>query len=251
MEGAAPPGGGGHLLVEGRVIRMRGVGFAYAPGSPVLEAVDLEIEAGLTLLVGPNGSGKSTLLKIAAGVEKPDAGRVEIDGADLWRDEVRARSRLAYVPEHPDLTPYASLSEVMDLVVRLRGAPPAAGREALERTGLAGMGRRTIRELSMGQRRRALVAAAMIGQADILLLDEPLESMDREMKESLLRWIRESARRGATVLLVTHTVEPFLDDASRAVAARAGSSPVLHELPAPGAARTELIDRLARGAEPA
>ena len=87
------------------MIRFHQASFAYRDGEPVLSGVDLEIPAGLTLLLGPNGCGKSTLLKLAAGVEQPDAGRVEVDGKDLWVDEVEARRSLAYVPEQPDLTP--------------------------------------------------------------------------------------------------------------------------------------------------
>ncbi len=133
------------------MIVLRGVRFGYSEGEPVLDRVDLDIPAGLTLLLGPNGCGKSTLMRIAAGVERPDAGSVAIDGHDLWKDEVAARASLAYVPEQPDLTPYATLEEILALVCRLRGAPIARAAEALERVGLAGLGRRSVRELSMGQ----------------------------------------------------------------------------------------------------
>lgn len=229
------------------MIRMRGVSFAYTPEIPVLRRIDLEVSAGLTLLVGPNGSGKSTLLKLSAGVEKPDEGIVQVGGVDLWEEEARARARMAYLPEHPDLTPYASLSEVMHLVARLRNTAPASGDAALERAGLAGMGRRTIRELSMGQRRRALVAAAMIGEADVLLLDEPLEAMDREMRGTLLRWMGGRVERGATVLLVTHTVEPFVEMASSVVAVRAGAPPSMHPLEGLERDRLGFLESLARG----
>ena len=131
----------------------------------MLAGVDLEISPGLTLLLGPNGCGKSTLLKLAAGIERPDSGRVEIDGHDLWIDEVAARRGLAYVPEQPDLTPYATVREILDLVCRLRGEPARARREALERVGLGKLAHRSVRELSMGQRRRAVLAAALRGHA--------------------------------------------------------------------------------------
>ena len=67
------------------MIRFESVSFTYDVDRPLLRALDLEIGAGLTLVVGPNGSGKSTLLKLAAGVEPPDGGRVLIDGLDLWK----------------------------------------------------------------------------------------------------------------------------------------------------------------------
>ena len=102
------------------MIRFHQAAFAYRESEPVLSGVDLEISPGLTLLLGPNGCGKSTLLKMAAGIERPDSGRVEIDGRDLWVDEAAARRGLAYVPEQPDLTPYATVREVAPLIAASR-----------------------------------------------------------------------------------------------------------------------------------
>ena len=103
------------------MIRFERATLDYGVGRPALAATTLDVESGLTLLLGPNGAGKSSLIKLAAGVERPRAGRVLVDGFDLWTDEVAARRRLAYVPEHPDVTPYASVDEVLGLVCRLRG----------------------------------------------------------------------------------------------------------------------------------
>ena len=101
------------------MIVFQDVSYAYEAGKSVLDGVRLELPAGLVLLLGPNGCGKSTLLKLASGVEKPDAGAVLVDGKDLWKDEREARLRIAYLPEHPDLTPYATLGEVVCLVCRM------------------------------------------------------------------------------------------------------------------------------------
>src|SRR4029077_11871589 len=100
------------------MIRLRDVQFSYRTGERVLLNVSLDVGPGLTLLLGPNGSGKSTLLKIVAGVERSDAGSAEIEGVDLWKHEVSARRNLAYVSEQPDLTPYATIRDVLDLVCR-------------------------------------------------------------------------------------------------------------------------------------
>ncbi|MDH5745222.1 MAG: ATP-binding cassette domain-containing protein, partial [Candidatus Aminicenantes bacterium] len=86
------------------MIRFQNVSFSYEKEEKVLHSVNLELHPGLILLLGPNGCGKSTLLKVAAGVEMPDSGVITIDGHDLWREEVKARKGLAYLPEHPDLT---------------------------------------------------------------------------------------------------------------------------------------------------
>jgi ABC-type multidrug transport system ATPase subunit len=231
------------------VIRFHQASFAYREKELVLAGVDLEIREGLTLLLGPNGCGKSTLLKLAAGIERPDAGRVEIDGRDLWVDEEESRRGLAYVPEQPDLTPYATVGEILDLVCRLRGEPRQRGREALETAGLGGLSHRSVRELSMGQRRRAVLAAAFVGTPRHALLDEPLEAMDRTAREDLLAWVDRLLASGAAVVVVSHDIEPFVPRASRALGVRNGRCLDAGPLPSNPAERLVLLDRLARGEE--
>src|SRR5215208_444411 len=240
--------------VVGRaVISLRGVRFAYVAGRagralpPALDCPSLDIGPGLTLLLGPNGAGKSTLLRVAAGVERPDAGTVTVDGADLWRDEAAARRRLAYVPEHPDLTPYATVEEVVALVGRLRGEPAAATEAALRRVGLEEVAYRSVRELSMGQRRRALLAAALVGDIRTVLLDEPLETMDRAVRDLILTWVRTLASDGRTVVIATHEIEPFVPLAARAISVAGGVPRVVDPLPGDPAERLALLERCARG----
>jgi ABC-type multidrug transport system ATPase subunit len=232
------------------VIRLHQAAFSYRDAEPVLAGVDLEITPGLTLLLGPNGCGKSTLLKLAAGIERPDSGRIEIDGHDLWTDEVAARRGLAYVPEQPDLTPYATVREVLDLVCRLRGEPREQGREALERVGLGKLSHRSVRELSMGQRRRAVLAAALVGTPRNALLDEPLEAMDRGAREDLLAWTDRLVTAGAAVVVVSHEIEPFAPRATRAISVRDGRCVDAGPLPSDPAERLALLDRMARGEAP-
>ncbi|HWN42101.1 MAG TPA: ABC transporter ATP-binding protein [Thermoanaerobaculia bacterium] len=229
------------------MIRLDQVGFSYRDGQPVLSEVSVEIPAGLTLLLGPNGCGKSTLLKIAAGVEQPDQGRVEVDGRDLWTDEAEARRTLAYVPEQPDLTPYATVREILGLVCRLRGEPRQAAEQALALVGLDRLAHRSVRELSMGQRRRAVLAAARIGTPAHLLLDEPLEAMDRGAREDILAWIGNRLAAGAAVVVVSHDIEPFAPLADRAFTVRDGRCLSSGELPGDPGERMVVLERLARG----
>lgn len=229
------------------MIRFEKVSFAYRETEPVLSGVDLEIPGGLTLLLGRNGCGKSTLLKMAAGVERPDRGRVEVDGRDLWVDEEEARRTLAYVPEQPDLTPYATVREILGLVCRLRGEPGQAADTALTLVGLDNLAHRSVRELSMGQRRRAVLAAARIGSPGHLLLDEPLEAMDRGAREDILAWIDSRLGDGATVVVVSHDIAPFADRADRAITVKDGRCVSPGELPRDAGQRMNLLERLARG----
>ncbi|HUC43599.1 MAG TPA: ABC transporter ATP-binding protein [Candidatus Sulfotelmatobacter sp.] len=220
------------------------VRFAYGAGPPEIVTQRLEIGSGLTLVLGPNGCGKSTLLRLAAGVERPDAGVITILGEDLWRDEAAARRPLAYVPEQPELTPYASLDEVLRLVARLRGESSGAAAAALESVGLARFGSRSIRELSMGQRRRAVLAAAWIGSPRVVLLDEPLEGMDRGMQERIVAWVHDLDASEVVVVVATHDLDPFTSRARRAIGFE-GVEPRVFALPSAPEARRETLDNLA------
>lgn len=228
------------------MIRLRDVTFSYWAGTPVLDGLSLDIASGLTLLLGPNGSGKSTLLKIVGGIERPDSGTVELGGIDLWKSEVAARKLLAYVSEQPDLTPYATIRDVIDLVCRLRSEPVELGAEALARAGLATVKDRSIRELSMGQRRRAVLAAAWVGSPRIVVLDEPLEAMDRTIREEVLGWVDRLVTREAAVIVATHQIEPFVDKAVRAIGIRAGGCQLADPLPSDLSQRLVIIESLSR-----
>lgn len=231
------------------MIRLKGVSFSYDGQRPVLSGMDHAICAGLTLLVGPNGCGKSTLSKLVGGIERPDAGVVEVNGHDLWKQEVAARVGLAYVPEHPDLSPYATVSEILRLVCALRGEPRSAADEALDRVGLGSCRSRSVRELSAGQRRRVTVAAARIGRTQTLILDEPLETLDRAMRDDVLAWVAEKRRSESVVLVVTHEVEPFLAQADAVFSIKEGRVVAAGPLPDDAAGRLAMVDRLARGVD--
>ncbi len=150
-------------------------------------------------------------------------------------------------PPRDDLTPYATVGEVLGLVCRLRGRPISEGQRALTTVGLDGLGDRSVRELSMGQRRRAVLAAAFIGEPRTLLLDEPLEAMDRGMRAWLTSWITGASDRGATVIVATHDIEPFVGLSRRAVVVAHGTPELVDPLPADPASRAKLLDTSARG----
>lgn len=205
------------------MIELRGVEFSYDGVRPALVVPSLDVGTGLSMVVGRNGSGKSTLLRIAAGVERPRTGSVSIDGHDMWKEEVAARRSLAYIPEHPELTPYATIADVLQLVARLRGATYDDVANALDRVGLLEVAWHTVRELSMGQRRRALFATALLGDPKIVILDEPLETMDLAMRDLIIEWTRDRRAAAATVVIATHDLEPFAADVDSVIVVRDGT----------------------------
>lgn len=229
------------------MIRFKNVTFGYEKDVPVIDSTDLELSSGLTLLLGPNACGKSTLLKLASGVEKPDSGQITIEGRDLWKDEVAARRNLAYLPEQPDLTPYATLREIINLVCRLRGERLKSGEEALKFFGLRPAAHRTIRELSLGQRRQAVFAACLIGKPKYILLDEPLEGMDRSIQKEIKDWISSRTQAGAAVIVVSHFIEKFIDLVSQAVTVKDGQALLFPKLPDDLDKKLAFLEELSKG----
>ena len=228
------------------MIRFQEVTFSYSGSGRELDSLNLVLGRGLTLLAGPNGAGKSTLLRLAAGIEKPDQGKVMINGLDLWEHETEARAGLAFLPDHADLTPYATLAETLGMVCRVRRKPAGLAAERLKQVGLARLGGRSIRELSFGQRRRAMLAAVMIGEPVVLLLDEPLDGMDAQMRRFILDWIGRRLEDGAAILTASHEMDTFGPLADRAVGLLDGR--LLACLDRPDRLG---LDYLARGVQPA
>lgn len=229
------------------MIECKKVTFFYTKGTEILSDFNLQLPPGLTLLLGANGCGKTTLLRLMAGVERPDSGTILINGADLWENEVKTRSQLVYMPEHPDLTPYATIREILALVCRLRGQPITAGDSALQETGLTQQMRRTVRELSNGQRRRAMFASCLVGNPEVILLDEPLEGMDQQMQQKILSWLKDRRELNATILIASHNLQPFLPMADQAVTIIDGGAEHQQNLPPQWPQKQRLLEKLARG----
>ena len=217
-----------------RTLRMEAVAFAYDDRSSIFTDLNLEIVNGVTLLSGENGAGKTTLLKLAAGVEKPDAGRVLVNGADLWRQEVAARSDLAFLPQEPDVTPFATIREVLRLVCRLRSQPAEQVDDVLAETDLEAEADLSIRELSRGQRRRVLLAAAWIGTPRTAILDEPLDAMDEGWRGRIHEWLEELRKNGGLALVATHEAGSLAELADRLLVLRDGEIRELDSPPGTG-----------------
>ena len=196
--------------------------FSYRKDNRVLDCLDLKVQNGVTLLVGANGAGKTTLLKLAAGVEKPDRGKVLVNGVDLWRREKKARSDLAFVPQEPEVTPFASIVDVLRLVCRLRSQPLSLAEQYLGEVGLESELERSMRELSRGQRRRVLLAAAWIGSPRTVVLDEPLDAMDARIRRRVHEWLVSVRNAGGLVLVASHEFGALLDVVDHALVLRDG-----------------------------
>lgn len=190
------------------VFRARGLAIGHGERT-LLAGVDLAVHRGeFWCWIGPNGCGKTTLLRTVLGEIPPRAGRLEPGPA------LQDRTRLGVVPQLCVLEPSlpTTLREFVDLGL-VRSAVPRAERsaartEALGRVGLADRARESFWALSGGQRRRAMLARALVRRPELLLLDEPTEGLDVATREALLATIAELRReRGLTLVVVTHHLE--------------------------------------------
>ncbi len=170
-----------------------------------LQGLDFSLASGEVLgLLGPNGAGKTTCLRILAGNLAPSSGRVLVDGHDLARDPLRAKRRIGYLPERPPVHAEMRVDEFLDYCARLHRIPsrdiPRAVARCKRQCGLDGVGRRLLGKLSKGYRQRAGLAAALIHEPDLIILDEPTDGLDPVQIREVRGLIRELGNAAAVVV---------------------------------------------------
>ncbi len=173
----------------------------------ILDELSLTASAGeIVGVIGPNGCGKSTLLTSIAGVLAPRDGRITIAGASVWgarSERTRARRALGYVPEGADPPGFLRASELWALCAAARGCDPPgpALRAAL---GLDDVADLALERMSLGQRRRACLGAALLGAPKLLVLDEPDNGLDVLRLATLVTLLRDHAAAGGATILASH-----------------------------------------------
>ncbi|HTO90343.1 MAG TPA: ABC transporter ATP-binding protein [Candidatus Sulfotelmatobacter sp.] len=177
-----------------------------------VHALDLTVRAGEVLgFLGPNGAGKTTTLRVAAGLLRADSGEVRISGASLSREPMRARARLGFVPDRPYLYERLTAREFLEFVAALyRVAPSDAAPRAqalIERLDLGEVADDLIETYSLGMKQKLSLAAAVLHDPPLLMLDEPLIGLDPRGARALKDLLRERAARGLGVLVSTHLLD--------------------------------------------
>jgi sulfate/thiosulfate transport system ATP-binding protein len=211
-------------------IRIRHLHKAFG-ATVVCDDLNLDVHPGeLLALLGPSGSGKTTLLRLMAGLERPDAGTLHLNGQDTATLGVRQR-RTGFMFQHYALFDHLSVFEnvAFGLRVRPRAQRPAepALREAvmrlLERVQLAALAERRPPQLSGGQRQRVALARALAIEPQLLLLDEPFGALDARVRQELRQWLRAlHDETQLTTVFVTHDQEEALEVADRVVVMQHG-----------------------------
>jgi sn-glycerol 3-phosphate transport system ATP-binding protein len=212
--------------LPGAAVRLRGVSRTWGTAQ-ALDAISLDIEAGsFCVLLGPSGCGKTTCLRIVAGLETASAGRVEIGGRDVTALPPAARG-VAMVFQSYALFPHLSAAENIVFGLKARRVNRAERARRLERAadllGIAKLLDRRPGQLSGGQQQRVALGRAIVAEAPVCLMDEPLSNLDAQLRADMRREILALQRRlGITMLYVTHDQTEAMGMADQVVLLRAG-----------------------------
>lgn len=197
------------------MITLRDVTVTYGR-TVALDRVSIDLRDGVIGVFGPNSSGKSTLLRVVAGLLKPAAGTITIDGDTYSSGNELLRGRVGYAGHASGLYAQLTVVENLELFARLYGTSSARCAHLVEELGLADRAKTRAGELSAGYKRRAAVARALVHDPSILLLDEPYANLDDDAAGFVTNAVRAWRGAGKTCLLATHgakRVKAFADAA--------------------------------------
>jgi len=209
------------------MLTLTSIAKTYPGQTPALHGVNLSVDRGeIVCLLGPSGCGKTTLLRIVAGLETADQGKVKLDGRDLAATPVYRR-QFGFMFQEFALFPHQTVGENIAFGLRMLGQTGAQIEqrvaEMLTLVNLPGYARRSIFEISGGERQRVALARSLAPNPRLLLLDEPLGSLDRTLREALMIELRTILKKlGMTALYVTHDQQEALVVADRLVVMQRG-----------------------------
>ncbi len=185
------------------------------PGTTALDDLSVEVPRGRIGLVGANGAGKTTTFRLLLGLAHPTEGEIEVCGINVAGDPIGVRSRLGYMPEHDCLPLDQTAADVVSTFGELSGLPARAARQRasdiLDLVGLDEARFRSIGEFSTGMRQRTKLAQAIVGDPELVLLDEPTAGLDPVGRDDMLALIARLGSFGISVLMATH----LLDDVQK------------------------------------
>ncbi|GAA3001699.1 ABC transporter ATP-binding protein [Streptomyces fulvorobeus] len=203
--------GAGGARTAPPAVRVQGLWKRFGEQTAVA-GIDLELPAGRFIgLVGPNGAGKTTTLSMVTGLLRPDMGKIEVGGHDVWLDPVQVKSRIGVLPEGLRLFERLSGRELLAYTGRLRGLPGAEvdkrATQLLDVLDLAGAQHKLVVDYSTGMRKKIGLAAALLHNPEVLFLDEPFEGVDPVSAQTIRGVLERYTRSGATVVFSSHVME--------------------------------------------
>lgn len=196
-------------------LRIEGLTKSYKGGVRALDNVNLTITRGLYGLLGPNGAGKSTLMRTIATLQEPDAGSIHLDNLDVLRAKEEVRRKLGYLPQDFGVYPRVNAEEMLDQIALLKGMTNRRQRkeavhELLHRVNLWDHRRKRLTGFSGGMRQRFGIAQALLGNPQLLIVDEPTAGLDPGERNRFYNLLAEIGDN-VIVILSTHIVEDVME----------------------------------------
>ncbi|MES2043032.1 MAG: ABC transporter ATP-binding protein [Pseudomonadota bacterium] len=197
------------------MLELTGVTHVYANGTRALDDVSLSVPKGMYGLLGPNGAGKSTLMRTVATLQTPTSGSVRFGDIDIIAEPERLRERLGYLPQDFGVYPRVSAYDMLDHMAVLKGVASARERKEtvetlLNQTNLWNVRKKAIAGFSGGMRQRFGIAQALIGNPELIIVDEPTAGLDPEERNRFLNLLAEIGEN-VVIILSTHIVEDVAD----------------------------------------
>ena len=206
------------------VLELKGISKRYG-NVQALTDVNITLRQGIYALLGPNGSGKSTMMNIIVGLLKPTEGVVLYNGDEIKKSGIAYRSKIGYMPQYPAMYPSFSVMEFLLYMAELKGLAKGTEREQIEylldKVELSDVTDRRISALSGGMKQRLSLCSAVLGDPEILILDEPTAGLDPKQRVSLRKFISEIST-DKTVLWATHIVSDVESIASEIIFVKKG-----------------------------
>ncbi|HXX21833.1 MAG TPA: ABC transporter ATP-binding protein [Terriglobia bacterium] len=195
-------------------LRIDGLSKTYANGVKALDNVSLAIPQGMYGLLGPNGAGKSTLMRTIATLQEPDSGSMRLGDLDLLKQKDELRKRLGYLPQEFGVYPRISAEDMLDHLAVLKGIGSGQRKELigamLKRCNLYEVRRKSLTSFSGGMRQRFGIAQALLGNPQLLIVDEPTAGLDPSERNRFYNLLAEIGEQ-VIVILSTHIVEDVMD----------------------------------------
>jgi ABC-2 type transport system ATP-binding protein len=188
-----------------RKLEIQNMALSYGD-QRILKGIDFEITEGkITALIGPNGAGKSSAFRVLAGLVAPDSGKISLDEKPL-KDFNSLRNHCGYLLESADFYPYLSGKKNLDLFIGLTNST-ADALSLLEKVGLSQAANKKVQQYSRGMKQRLGLAQVLIDNPSFLILDEPFNGLDPEVKEQILTLLVDLKNQGKGILVSTHLLE--------------------------------------------
>ena len=197
------------------MLELNHVSHVYPNGVRALDDVSLSIPKGMFGLLGPNGAGKSTLMRTIATLQSPTEGSIQFGDIDVLAEPEKVRERLGYLPQDFGVYPRVTAYNMLDQMAVMKGVASASDRKAtvetlLHQTNLWDVRKKAIAGFSGGMRQRFGIAQALIGNPDLIIVDEPTAGLDPEERNRFLNLLAEIGEN-VVVILSTHIVEDVSD----------------------------------------